>query len=190
MFVLGLKKGKMNLKYPKLTLLVLSFILAYALFSLGFLDPILNTLILLGYFGVFMVGFLYAYSFTAGPATIMLILLAKKENFFFAGLTAGVGALIGDIITLYFVRSSFSDEIDRLAAEKLFLSVRKSFPSFLQKYLSPILASIIIASPIPAEIGVAILASMKSMSTKRFIFIAYVLHTIGIFILLFIGMVG
>lgn len=184
------REGKVEFKYPKLALLVLTFILAYSLFSLGFLDTILSALISLGYLGTFMVGFLYAYSFTAGPATIILIMIAKKENLFFAGLTAGLGALIGDIIIFLFIRHSFSDEVDRLSRERFFQSVRKYSSGILRKYVLPVLASLIIASPLPTEIGVTLLASMKSMSTKRFTFIAYLLHTIGILIILIIGAIS
>jgi len=91
--------NRMKLKYPKLTLLIVIFVLTYFLFSLGFLDPILSVLVSLGLFGAFLVGFLYAYSFTAGTATLMLIALAKRENILFAGLTAGVGALISVGVT-------------------------------------------------------------------------------------------
>ena len=182
-----MRNGKVKLKYPKLTLLILAFILTYFLFSLGFLDPILSALVSLGLFGAFIVGFFYAYSFTAGTATLMLITLAKSENILFAGLMAGLGALIGDIIIFLFVRHSFVDEINKLAAEKPFQILRKNTPHIVQKYVLPVLSSLIIASPLPTEIGVALLASMKKVSAKKFTLIAYLLHTTGILIILTIG---
>jgi len=179
-----------ELKYPKLALLIITFILAYSLFRLGFLDPILGVLISLGYCGAFIVGFLYAYSFTAATAALMLIVLAKRENIIFAGLTGGLGALIGDIVIFLFVRHGFDDEINRLSGEKPFQILRTRSPRIVRKYVLPVMAALLIASPLPTEIGVALLASMKRVSTRRFTFIAYLLHTTGILIILLIGVIG
>ena len=77
MFVFELKNGKIHLNYPKLTLLLLTFIVTYFLFSLGFLTPILGVLVSLRLFGALIVGFFYAYSFTASAAALILISLVK-----------------------------------------------------------------------------------------------------------------
>lgn len=60
-------------------------------------------------------------------------------------------------------------------------------PNPLKKYLIVILAGFIIASPLPDEIGVSLLASSGIISMKKFSVISYVLNTLGIFAILFIG---
>ena len=48
-------------------------------------------------------------------------------------------------------------------------------------------AGFIIASPLPDEIGVTMIAASKSISAKVFSVISYVLNTAGIFVILMIG---
>jgi uncharacterized membrane protein YdjX (TVP38/TMEM64 family) len=103
----------------------LSFIVAYLLFSYRSFAPLHNTLLLLGYFGTFLTGILYAYRFTAPPATAILLILAGDQNIVFAGLVAGLGALLSDLIIFLFIRHGFTDEIERLSKEKIFQYIQK-----------------------------------------------------------------
>ena len=58
---------------------------------------------------------------------------------------------------------------------------------FIRQLLYPLCCCFFIASPLPTEVGVVLMATLKSISTKKFIVLAYFLHTIGIFIILLIG---
>jgi len=176
-----------QIKYPKLLLFILSFIVAYLLFSYRSFVPLHNALILLGYFGTFLTGILYAYGFTAPPATAILLMLAGDQNIIFAGLAAGLGALLGDLIIFLVIRHGFNDEIERFSKEKFFQRIPKKISSILQRYVLIAFACFIIASPLPTEIGVTLLVSLKRMSIKKFAVIAYLLHTLGIFVILLIG---
>ena len=46
----------------------------------------------------------------------------------------------------------------------------------------PIIGAIIIASPFPDEIGVSLMGLSK-LSTPKFIFISYILNSIGLFLI-------
>jgi len=173
-----------QIKYPKLSLFVLSFIVAYLLFGYRSFAPLHNTLILLGYFGTFLIGILYAYGFTAPPATAILLILAGHQNILFAGLVAGFGALLSDLIIFLLVRRSFTDEIERFSKEKFFQRIPRRIFGTPSRYMLIAFAGFLIASPLPTEIGVTLMASLKNMSTKKFAVIAYLLHTIGIFAIL------
>lgn len=175
-----------RLKYPKLIILITTFYLAYKLYSsnsLPFQDQIINS----GYAGALLAGVFFAYGFTAAPATAVLLLLAKTQNILFTGLIAGFGALVGDIFIFKFIRLGFTDEIEKLSKEKIVKRVRKKIPDFLEFYFLPVLASFLIATPLPDEIGVALLASTRQISTRVFSMISFTLNTIGIFIILIIG---
>jgi len=168
-------------------LLVLSFIIAYILFADRPYIPLHNALVFLGYFGTFLAGFLYAYAFTAAPAVAILLILAKEQNLLFAGFIAGVGALLSDLAIFHFIRHGFSDEVEKLSKEKIVQYFQRKVPNSIRKYLFVSLAGILIASPLPTEIGVTLMASIKSISTRKFSIIAYVLHTSAIFVILLIG---
>ena len=57
----------------------------------------------------------------------------------------------------------------------------------LELYLLATFASILIASPLPTEIGIMLMTSIKKISIKKFVIIVYVLHASAIFIILLIG---
>lgn len=184
-------KIKLKLKYPKLALLFLSIVIAVVFFQSGKTnDSVQDFISSLGLFGDFIGGFFYAYGLTAAPATSVLLLLAKEQNILVACLIAGLGALISDILIFIFIRYSFNDEINKLKNEKMIVSFknkgRKLFGSFYN-YLLPSVAGFIIASPLPTEIGVSMLASFKRISIIKFMIIAYLLHTVGILVILTIG---
>lgn len=180
-----------KIKYPKLLLLLIVILLAVVLFYEGKnYEPIHNFLISLGYWGTFLAGIFYAYGFTAAPATAVLLVLATEQQFFISVLVAGIGALISDVLIFTFIRHSFTDEIENLKNESLIRridTVLRKVCGRIYAYLLPILAGILIASPLPTEIGVTILSSIKHISIRKFMIIAYVLHTLGICIVLTIG---
>ncbi|MEK7078485.1 MAG: hypothetical protein AAB929_00295 [Patescibacteria group bacterium] len=152
--------------------------------------PFYSTLVSSGYIGIFLGGIFYAYGFTAAPATAALLVLAKGQNILSAGIIGGLGALLSDMIIFLFVRYSFIDEIEMLKKEKAMRIVEKEIKNIcgsFVNYFIPFVAAFFIASPLPTEVGVVLMATLKSISTKKFIVLAYFLHTIGIFIILLIG---
>ena len=112
-----------KIKYPKFLLLILTFVMAYMIFNWRNFLPIHDALSSGGYLETFLVGILFAYGFTAAPATAVLLILAKEQNILLAGLIAGFGALISDLIIFNFIRYSFADEIEKLLEEKAVLYI-------------------------------------------------------------------
>ena len=174
-------------KYPKFLLLFITFLIAYLLFS-GRTDTKFHVFIVsLGYFGTFLVGMLFSYGFTAAPATAILLVLGKEQNIIAAGLIAGLGALLADWAIFKLIRHSFKDEIEKLSNERTIRIMHEHIPSFAKKYLLPVFAGFIIASPLPDEIGVTLLAIHRQISAGAFSLISYTLNTAGIFVILKIG---
>ena len=176
-----------RIKYPKFLLLVLTFVLAYILFRGRNFLPLRSFLLSLGYLGTFLAGILFTYGFTAAPATAILLILAKEQNILLAGFISGFGALVGDLLIFGFIRHSFADELEKIFNEPLILHINKRTPKLLKKYFILALSGFIIASPLPDEIGVSLLAASRTISTKVFSIIAYILNTAGIFVILFVG---
>ena len=148
-----------------------------------------DTLFSLSYFGTLIAGIFFAYGFTAAPATIFLILLAENENIFLSALIGGIGAMIGDYLIFKLIRHSFHDEIEKLKNEKIIKYINQKSPSLVKKYFLPVIAGFIIASPFPDEMGVALLATSKIISSRIFFVISFLLNTIGIFIILWLSQI-
>jgi len=183
------------MKYPKLLLLLLTFGLGYLLFSGDSYTPFHDFIISMGYAGTFIAGILFAYGFTAAPAVAIFLILAEYQNIFLAGFIGGMGALVGDLIIFNFVRHSLIDEITKLSKEKIVSTMRIHYnnhinnhlPGKIKKYLVAIVAGFIIASPLPDEIGVSLLAGSRKISMEVFAILSYTLNTAGIFLILAIG---
>ena len=175
------------IKYPKFLLLFITFLIAYLLFYERTYQPFHDFVISLGYEGTFIAGALFAYGFTAAPATAIFLILAKEQNILLAGFIGGFGTLIGDLIIFNFIRHSFADEIKKFSKEKIVSYINHKTPNLLKKYLLPVIAGFIIASPLPDEIGVSLMAASRNISMKIFSVISYILNTVGIFLILFVG---
>jgi len=180
-------KKWLRVKYPKFLLLILTIVAAYFLFAERGYIHLDEILLPLGYFGTFISGALFAYGFTAAPATAMLLVLAKGQNIFLAAIAGGLGALVGDMIIFSLIRHSFNDEIEKLSKEKFMLFLKRKSGSRFRKYVAPAIAGLVIASPLPDEIGVSMVAALKSFSRARFMVISFVLNTTGIFVVLLAG---
>jgi hypothetical protein len=178
---------RIKIKYPKLSLFIISVILVYFLFSGLAYKPLHDALIFTGYFGTFLAGLLYPYALTSAAGTGILLILAKEQNLLLAGLIAGIGALISDIVLFFFVKHGFSDEVEKLSKEKVVRTVNSWIPKSVRAYLHATFAGILIASPLPTEMGIMLMASIKNISIKKFITIVYILHASAIFVILIIG---
>jgi len=174
-------------KYPKFLLLFITFLISYLIFNGRAYAPLHDAIIDVGYFGVFIAGVLFTYSFTSAPATMLLLILATHQNIYLAAFIGGLGALVGDIIIFTFIKSSFIDEIEKMSNENIVAYISHIIPNSIKKYVLPLIGCLIIASPFPDEIGVVLLASSKTISLKSFIWISYVMNTLGIFAILLVG---
>jgi hypothetical protein len=159
----------------------------YFLFSGLAYKPLHDALMFMGYFGTFLAGLLYPYALTSAAGTGILLILSKEQNLLLAGVIAGIGALISDIILFLFVTHSFSDEVQKLSKETVVRTINRWIPDSVRVYLLATFAGLLIASPLPTEIGILLMTSIKSISFKKFISIICILHASAIFIILLIG---
>lgn len=176
-----------KIKYPKFMLLFLTFLAAYIFLYGESYGPLRSYMVSLGYFGAFLAGIMYSYGFTAAFASSIFLILSEHQNIYAAALIGGLGSLIADLILFEFVRHSFKDEIALLAKEKIIVKTYKLMPPVAKKYMLAIFACIVIASPLPDEIGVPLIAAIRSFSARAFSLISYTLNTTGIFFILYIG---
>ena len=182
-----MQKEEEIITYPKLSILIATYIIAYLIFSDGLNSELHNLLIPLGYLGIFIAGILYTYGFTSAIATAVLLIIAGDQNIFLAAIIGGIGATIGDLTILKFIRHSVDDEFKNLTKEKAVNYVTSRIPEGLKKHLVVILGYVILSSPLPDEIGVSLLASYTKISEKMFMLVSYVMNTLGILIVLAIG---
>lgn len=180
-----------KIKYPKLLLFSFTILIGAIIFSEGKNHQAFHdSLVGLGYLGTFLGGVFYAYGFTAAPATALLLVLSAEQNILAAVLIAVFGAVLSDFVIFSFVRSSFLDELRKLQEERLVKFIKKEEKLLFGRYykhIFPVFAGFLIASPLPTEIGVTLMAGRKKLSAKKFLLIALLLHGMGILAILLIG---
>lgn len=174
-------------KYLKLSLLALFVFLAYFIFS--WYDPV-TPIIERGFslpLLVFIAGVLFSFGFTA-PFAVGLFLTLPITHIITASLIAGVGSLVGDLFIFLFIKMSLMDEFIELEHTTPFRAIRhlirSKFSAHVRNYFLYIFAGIIIASPLPDEIGVTMLAGLTSLHKVKFALLSFILHSAAIYLLL------
>lgn len=136
--------------------------------------------------GSFIAGLFFTSLFTLAPATVVLVEIAHvSDPFVVAGLGAA-GAVFGDLFLFMFVRNSVSDNISMLlnGVQRRHLKALLQHP--LLHWLLPAVGALIIASPLPDELGLALMGFSR-MKLAVFVPISYVMNFLGI---LAVGLIG
>lgn len=180
-------KKLFRFKYPKIFGLVIVIILAYIIFRNPAVSGFISHLGKLSYFGIFAAGMLFAFGFTA-PFSVGFFISLNPSNIWIAGIIGGLGALVSDLIIFSLIKVSFEDEFKRLRNSKTFVRITKLIERSLKEkiriYLMYAFAGILIASPLPDEAGITMLAGLTKISAKSLALISFILNTLGILILL------
>jgi hypothetical protein len=179
-----MKKKWHRYHYKNITYLVLSLIVAILLLKNESFCSVLFHLGNLEYIGAFVAGILFVSTFTVSIGSVILIILSESLHPIEIAIIAGLGAVVGDLTIFHFIRSKgFIDEIKHFFA---YFGGDKISHLLHTKYFSwtlPVLGAIIIASPLPDELGVSLMGISK-LSIYQFIFLSFLLNSIGIFIII------
>ena len=132
--------------------------------------------------GSFVAGAFFTSVMTTAPAIAVLGVLSLHGNLFLVALVGGAGAVCGDYLIFSFVR-------DRLGDDLAYLIKRNGSPRFFKifhrksfRWVLPFVGALIIASPLPDELGLVLLGVAK-MSTRRFLAVSYAFNATGIFLI-------
>ncbi len=169
-------------KYKNTTFLLLSFVLAFFVLRNESIHNFLLHLGNFGYLGAFLAGVLFVSTFTVAIGAIILLVLAEALSPIEIGIIAGFGAVVGDFVIFRFIQDDLASEIKYIYSK---LDTKRHLQKvFRTKYFSwtfPVLGAVIIASPLPDEIGVSLMG-ISNMKTYQFLLISFVLNAIGIFL--------
>lgn len=177
----------MKIKYPKFTLLILTFVLAYIVLASRDLAAVREFIANSGLLGAFIAGSMFTYGFTSAPATAAFLIMSESHSILLTAIIGGMGSMFGDMVIFKLIRSSFTDEVKKLAHEKIVREANHAVPKSLKHYFTPLLAGLIIASPFPDEVGVCMMASDRKLSQKGFMMLSYIFNTLGILAILYVG---
>jgi len=169
-----------------LGIVALSIVISIIGFENGFVERILGSFGELEYLGVFVAGMFFTSMFTTAPAMLVLGVFAQTISPAVIVLLGAVGAVVGDYLIFLFVKDRISSDVSYL----LSIAKRKRFPHIfstkLFRSVAPLLGAVIIASPLPDEIGVAMLGLTK-VKSKAFFLVSFVGNAVGILLIVWVA---
>lgn len=137
--------------------------------------------------GSFIAGMFFTSIFTTAPAIVALGEIAQVTPLLLVTFFGAVGAVIGDLIIFQFVKDRLSEHLIRLTHQhNIEGRISVFYKLKLFKWIPFLVGGLIIASPLPDELGISLLGIAK-MKRSQFIVITFVFNFIGI---LLIGMVA
>jgi hypothetical protein len=127
----------------------------------------------------FIVGFFFTSLFTLAPASVALAEMSQVAPLSEVALWGAAGAVVGDLVLFFFVRDFLSADILALMRGSWLKKLKAVFKSPFLSWAVPVAGALVIASPIPDEIGVALLGLSKT-HLRFFIPISYAMNFLGI----------
>ena len=130
--------------------------------------------------GSFIAGLFFTSIFTTAPAIIAIGEISQIQSVLHVAFFGALGAVVGDLIIFRFIRDKLSDHLMELMKHIIQgakVTLRHHLKFF--RWITFFIGGIIIASPLPDELGVGLLGLSK-MSMKVFIPIAFFGNFIGI----------
>lgn len=166
-----------------LLIIVISVFLAIGIVRLGVIQDIVSSIDELKIIGSFIAGFFFTSAFTITPAAIALAEISQTTSPILVAFWGALGSLVGDLVIFLFIRDHFADDImEALHTLKNEKKITHFFKRGFFRWLSPVLAALIIASPLPDELAIALLG-MSNVRMSIFIPICFVMSFFGILII-------
>lgn len=161
--------------------LLIGILAAFILANIELFDIFLNHVRQVTYFDAFIGGVLFAFTFTFAVGGLITVSAAENMHPLLVAVIGGFGCMLSDLLIFRFVRSNI-----KINAAYVCGGPNKGYLSrlYCHRYFQwtlPVLGAIIIASPLPDEVGVTLMG-IAEMSTKKFVLLAFLIDTIGIFI--------
>jgi hypothetical protein len=118
--------------------------------------------------------------------------MAPQVNPFLAAFIGGLGGLAMDMLIFEAARLSLHDELKRLASKGLFrhamrLLHHERVSESLRTYILWGFAGLIIASPLPDEIGLTMLSGVATIHPRKLAVVCFALDVLGVLAVLLIA---
>ena len=161
-------------------LIALSVLVSIILIKTQIITSILTSTKELELLGSFIAGMFFTSVFTTAPAMATLGEISLYQPVLVTALVGAAGSVVGDLLIFRFVKDRVAADILELLQEKNVLRrVSKLFKFRHFRWFTLLLGGLILASPLPDELAVALLG-FSHMSTRYFAYLSYLFNFLGI----------
>ncbi|MBI2450784.1 MAG: hypothetical protein HYV52_00375 [Parcubacteria group bacterium] len=162
-----------------LAIIAFSVLIAILMVKTGALKTLLVSSQEVKLIGSFVAGIFFVSIFSAAPATVALAEIAQSNSIFWSAFFGGMGALVGDLIIFRFIKNRLTDDFLQLIRKTKSERLASLFRLRLFKWLIPFVGALVVASPLPDELGLMMMGLSK-MKTSLFMPISFFLNFLGI----------
>lgn len=168
-------------RYKYTIILFITFLIAWAIGRLGIIDTYAakaaetNEIIY-----VFLSGAMYSFSFTAGLSVLLFSELSITRDMVLPlSLIAALGGLLSDLLIFRFIKDVILNELGDHAKKM----IAKATKTKVAKVCLGVLGGVIIASPLPDEIGLTFMGVSK-IKFWELVVLTYMLDTLGCYLII------
>jgi hypothetical protein len=161
-------------------LIIVSIGFAIFIVKTGIVHQFIATFDNFQYFSIILAGIFFTSAFTTAPSIALLGTFAETTPLPILVVLGGLGAVLGDYIIFRFVKDRVSEDIRYLLSFSKGHRFSAIFRTQLFRFFVPFVGALIIASPFPDEIGVAMLG-LSRVKNRTFFLLSFVFNSVGIF---------
>ena len=132
--------------------------------------------------GSFVSGLFFTSIFTTAPAIVALGEISKLNNIFLVVIIGGFGATLGDYILFRFFRNRLGADLQLLIRGRKKHWWKHLFRSHTGKRILAVIGALIIASPLPDELGLMLMGVSK-LKNSTFLPLSFLMNSLGILII-------
>jgi membrane protein DedA with SNARE-associated domain len=130
----------------------------------------------------FVVGLFFTSLLTITPAGVAFAEMAHSIPLVQLALWGAAGAVVGDLMLFFFVRDALSEDILAMLRGPWARKMKALFKTPFLSWAVPLAGALVIASPLPDEVGLAMLGLSKS-DLRFLIPISYAMNFLGIMLI-------
>jgi len=176
------KRGRQFL-IKDLAIISLSIAIALVLVRTNVLADMLTSTKEMEILGSFLAGIFFTSIFTTAPAIVTLGEIARVNSVVLTAFYGALGATLGDLVIFRLVKDRFSGHLADLIKRK---NSRKRVKFLMRlkffKWITFLVGGLVLASPLPDELGISILQFSK-IRQSFFIPFSLIFNFVGIFLI-------
>lgn len=168
--------------FQDFALLAISVGLAVLFVETGLAHKLVASLDGLRWLGIIVAGSFFTSAITTAPSIAILGTFAETTSLPELVILGAIGAVCGDYIIFRFVRDRMAKDFEYLLSFSKGNRFAAIFHARIFRFFVPFLGALIIASPLPDEIGVGMLGISK-IKGRTFFLLSFVANGVGIFLI-------
>jgi hypothetical protein len=167
-------------KHKNIFLFIIGLIAALIFSQSHFFQFFINSIKIYPALAALISGMLFASTFTIAAGSLIIINLAQTANPFLIIVFGGLGAVACDVFIFHFFRDKISSDVTPIYKDFIAHNhLKKIVHTRFFAWTLPVIGALIIASPLPDELGVSLLG-FSQMKISQFMLISFGSHLLGV----------